>query len=92
MNKQIHDGGLQQPSLFSYEHHPEDKGLHTFTKSSQKAGCHSEYYVALDRLLDALRDLLRADYPLNGELRRQLSKPDLELLIFEEVKRALDLE
>jgi hypothetical protein len=92
MNQQLHDEGLQQPSLFSCEQHPQDKGLHTVTKCSQKTGCRSEYYVALDRLLDALRGLLSPDYPLSGELRRWLSNPDLELLIFEEMKRALELE
>ena len=92
MNQQLHDEGLQQPSLFSCEHHPQGKGLHTVTKSSQKTGCRSEYFVALDRLLDALRDLLSADYPLSSELRQRLSNPDLELLIFEEMKSILELE
>ena len=51
-----------------------------------------EYCLALDRLLDALEELLRGNYPVNEELRQRLSNPALEALIFQEMNKILKLE
>jgi hypothetical protein len=65
---------------------------HTTTeKTVVEAPRPNEYYIALDRLLDALEDLLRGDYPLDAELRQRLSNPALEMLIFDEMNKSLKL-
>jgi hypothetical protein len=50
------------------------------------------YYIALDRLLEALEDLIQGDYPLSDELRQRLSNPTLEALIFDEMNKSLKLK
>ncbi len=92
MERLFRDASIQQPSLFTYAAPIRDKAPST-TESDLEEGFDSNgYYIALDRLLEALEELIRGDYPLCDELRQRLSNPTLEMLIFDEMKRSLKLE
>ena len=92
MERQLHDEPTQQPSLFTYAAPSQDKEPYTAENDFEEAPHPNEYYIALDRLLEALEDLIRGDYPLSDELRQRISNPNLETLIFDEMKESLKLK
>lgn len=79
----------QQPSLFSSVPSPQDNMPSAAEEHPEEAIRPNEYYLALDRLLEAMEDLLSGGYPLSDELRRQLPNPGLVALIFEEMNKVL---
>jgi hypothetical protein len=79
----------QQPSLFSSVPSFQDNMPSAAEKRPEETIRPNEYYLALDRLLEAMEDLLSSNYPVNDELRRRLSNPGLEALIFEEMNKVL---
>lgn len=91
MERQLHDGPTQ-PSLFTYAAPLQDKEPYTAENHLEEAPRPNEYYIALDRMLEALEDLIRGDYPLSDELRQRLSNPTLETLIFDEMNKSLKLK
>jgi hypothetical protein len=92
MERQPHDESLYQPSLVSYVDPGVDEELNTTEKTVEEVSHPNDFYIALDRLLDAVEELLRGDYPLSDELRQRLSNPTLEALIFDEMNKSLKLE
>ncbi len=92
MERLFHDEPAQQPSLFTYAAPTQDKDLGAAEDHLEEAPHPNGYYIALDRLLDAMEDLLRGDYPLSDELRQRLSNPTLEALIFDEMNKSLKLK
>ncbi len=92
MEKHLHDESIHQPSLFASVNAPREKEAYTAENPLEVVPHPNEYFIALDRLLDALEDLLHGDYPLSDELRQRLSNPTLEMLIFDETKRILKQE
>ncbi len=91
MERQLHDQPAQ-PSLFTYTASLQDKEPEAAENPLEEAPHPNKYYIALDRLLDAMEDLLRGDYPLSNELRQRLSNPTLETLIFDEMNKTLKLK
>ena len=92
MERQFRDASIQQPSLFTYAAPIQVKAPSATESDLEEGSDSNEYYIALDRLLEALEELIRGDYPLSDELRQRLSNPTLEMLIFDEMKRSLKLE
>ena len=92
MKKQLHDEAMYQLSLFTRGANPQDKETCIAENYAQDTNHPDKYHIALDRLMEALEDLLQGDYPVSDELRQRLSNPELEILIFEEMKRILKLE
>ena len=92
MERRSHDESIFQPSLFSYVNPIADEERNTSEKTFEDVPHPTDYYVALDRLLDAMEALLSGDYPLNDELRQHLFNPALETLIFDEMTRSLKLK
>jgi len=92
MERPLHDESTRQPSLFSFAPPPQDKEPYIAENHLVEVPRHNEVYVALDRLLEALEDLLQGGHPLSDELRRRLSNPILEALIIEEMSKSLGLE
>jgi len=92
MERQPHDEPAQQPSLFAYAAPTQDKEPGAAENHLEEALHPIEYYIALDRLLEALEDLIQGDYPLSDELRQRLSNPTLEALIFDEMNKSLKLK
>jgi hypothetical protein len=108
MEKSNHEGNsVHQPSLFALPQPEADESL-TCSPNAIGPPAEDEPYtvedylaeppgpeescLALDRLLDALEELLRGNYPVNEELRQRLSNPALEALIFQEMNKILKLE
>lgn len=92
MERQSHDESIYQPSLFSYASSSMDEELNRAEKALEVIPHPTDYFAALDRLLDALEDVLQSGYPLSDELRQRLSNPILEMLIFDEMTRSLKFE
>lgn len=92
MKSQSHDKSMYQPSLFSYANSNMDEELNAAGKTLEEIPHSNYYYAALDRLLDAIEDVLNSGYPLNDELHLRLSNPTLEALIFDEINKCLKLE
>jgi hypothetical protein len=91
MERQFHNESIHQPSLFTCVNPPPDKETFTGEKPLEEVPHPNEYYIALDRLLEAMEDLLHGDYPLSDKLHRRLSNPALEMLIFDEMNKSLKL-
>lgn len=92
MERQFRDVSIQQPSLFTYAAPLQDKEPGAAENHLEEAPRPNQYYIALDRMLEALEDLIRGDYPLSDELRQRLSNPTLETLIFDEMNKSLKLK
>lgn len=92
MERQSHDESIYQPSLFSYVNPIADEETNTDEETLEGIPHPTDYYVALDRLLDAIEMVLHSGYPLSDELHQRLSSPILEILIFDEMTRSLKLE
>ena len=92
MERQLYDESVHQPSHFPSVELPQNKEPYTTKNHLKEASRPNEYYIALDRLLDAIEDLLRGDYPLSDGLRQRLSNPTLEVLIFDEMNKSLKLK
>jgi hypothetical protein len=91
MERRPNNETTTQPSLFTQASPPLDQASCAEGISLAEIPQPNAYYIALDRLLDALEELLRGDYPLDDELRRRLSSPTLEMLIFVEMDKSLKL-
>lgn len=81
-----------RPSLFTTLPASRDKEILPEGKPSIEDPHPCACYVALDRLLEAIEDLLRGDCPLCDELRRRLSNPDLQAHIFDAMNKSLKSE
>ena len=92
MERQSHDESIYQPSLFSYASSSMDEEFNADEKALEVIPHPTNYYVALDRLLDAIEEVLHSGHPLSDELRQRLSNPSLEMLIFDEMSRSLKFE
>jgi hypothetical protein len=92
MERKFHDEPTQQPSLFNFVAPPQGKDPQPSKNRPEEAPHPNEVYIALDRLLEALENLLQGDHLLRDELRQRLSNPTLEALIFEDVSKNLILE
>lgn len=91
MERLFRDAPIQQPSLFTYAASIQDKAPSTTESGLEEGSDSNGYYVALDCLLEALENLIQGDYPLSDELRQRLSNHTLEALIFDELKKSLQL-
>ena len=69
-----------------------DEEHNTTEKSLEVIPHPTAYFVALDRLLEAIEEVLQSGYPISDELCQRLSNPTLEMLIFDEMTRSLKFE
>lgn len=63
MEKQPHDKFIYQPSLFTNANSSMDEELNTAKKTLERSPHPTDNYIALDRLLDAIEEVLHSGYP-----------------------------
>lgn len=90
-NKSVRDSS-PQPSLFPPTDLARNDEAYKVRGSLEETSDSEAYFQTLDRLVEALADLLHNDYPLPDELRQQLSNSTLEALLFQELNRILRLQ
>jgi hypothetical protein len=90
-NKSVRDSS-PQPSLFPPTDTPRKNEAYKVRGPLEETSDSEAYFQTLDRLVEALADLLHHEYPMPYELRQQLSNPTLEALLFQELNRILRLQ